>query len=119
MDTRRGNEPAWTTHARRIIPGQEIIVNRDDDEAGDMGLRNNALEKTEQSESAGSSSSRTAAPDVYEMQDRSEGDKAGSEGDRAGSEGDGPGTPPLAEYREGHHLIIERKVPDSEEVRVA
>lgn len=40
MDTRRDNEPAWTTHARRINPGQEIRVNRDDDpEEGDMGVR--------------------------------------------------------------------------------
>ena len=114
MDTRRDNEPAWTTHARRITPGQDIVINRDDDgEAGDIGVRPSELnrEKTERSEgSGGSSSSRTvAAPEEHEMTDRS----ARDEDD---SEDNGARTPPLAEYREGNHLIVERKVEDSDEV---
>lgn len=84
----RNNEPAWTTHARRVVPGQDIVINRDDEE-GDLGLR-----REEQSESSGETK-----PVSYEMADRSR-------------------TPPLAEYREGHHLIIERKLSNSSEVRL-
>ena len=152
MDTRRAddNEPAWTTHARRIVPGQgqDIVVNRDDDaEEGDLGLRNtekssdtaisekNALRSEVSagsgSGSGGSSSSRTAAvregdaeatgDESIEMQDRSrghQGERAGDDDDRSTDEDAGERTPPLAEYREGNHLVIERKGREGEEVSV-
>lgn len=98
MDTRRDNEPAWTTHARRVIPGQDIIINRDDED-GDLGIR----QKTQRSDESESTrrdpdtSSSDSIEDNYEMADRSR-------------------TPPLAEYREGHHLVIERKAKDGDEV---
>jgi hypothetical protein len=119
MDTRRDNEPAWTTHARRIIPGQDIVINRDDDaEEGDLGMRSltsPAEKRLESEHSAGSSSSRTAAGnEQFEMAERARPRSAQSE-----PEDDGRRTPPLAEYREGHDLIVERRVQDdSEEVRL-
>jgi hypothetical protein len=122
MDTR--NEPAWTTHARRVISGQDIVVNRDDDpEEGDLGVRQNGQrndslrEKTVASdESGGSSSSRTAGrSDAYEMDERTGSRQEGERYEDDDDDNEGR-TPPLAEYREGHHLIIERRVGDSEEV---
>jgi NhaP-type Na+/H+ or K+/H+ antiporter len=86
MDARR-DEPAWTTHARRIVPGQDIVVNRDDEE-GDLGVR----QKTQHSDD-----SETTARDEHEMTERA-------------------GTPTLAEFREGNHLIIERKAGEGGEV---
>lgn len=85
MDTRRDEEPAWTTHARRIQPGQQIEINRDDDEDGDLGLRHATSDSVMREKKAhgartdspgeegggsnGSSSSRTRAEavDEYEM----------------------------------------------------
>lgn len=165
MDT-RGDEPAWTTHARRIIPGQEIIVNRDDDEEGDLGVRRRdtltsdsngriteKIEEEDSGESGESSSSRTRQGEMIEMIEKRSSSRHGSqasqgeaaeEGERwrssrGGSpdlandpetqreieegreeiedkEGAGRRTPPLAKYREGNHLIVERKIRDSDEV---
>ncbi|WWC88415.1 uncharacterized protein L201_003326 [Kwoniella dendrophila CBS 6074] len=175
----RGDEPAWTTHARRIQPGQQITINRDDDpEEGDMGVMRrdtinddyNNGEKLGSQNSGGSSSSRTMpAGEEMEMQEaykpsrqshQQEGhdeEKAelgrrdsresrrsrssrhsrssrrsshaeGSDDERENEEeeGDreiddkegGSRTPPLAQYREGHHLVIERKKKGTEEVEV-
>ncbi|OWZ71203.1 hypothetical protein AYX14_03391 [Cryptococcus neoformans] len=168
MDT-RGDEPAWTTHARRIIPGQEIIVNRDDDdEEGDLGVRRmdtltsdsngRIREKIEEEDSGESSSSRTRQGEMIEMAEKrgparhgsqasqasqgeaaEEGERWRSSGEESSDlandpetqreveegmeevedkEGGGRRTPPLAKYREGNHLIVERKVKDSDEVEV-
>lgn len=148
MDSRRDNEPAWTTHARRIVPGQQIVVNRDDDEEGDMGLRRNHEKRGELSEKNGSGqssqdSSETRAGsstrrDDIEMtekrrsrdgeddEERRDEDNGGARGERAGShEGDGDSeeedgrrTPRLAEYREGNDLVIERRRSRGDEVEV-
>ncbi|WVQ70777.1 hypothetical protein IAR50_000299 [Cryptococcus sp. DSM 104548] len=155
MDT-RGDEPAWTTHARRVVPGQDIVINRDDDdEEGDLGIvRRDTLhdqgnghlgEKIVEEESGGSSSSGgrpgedielvekrrrpsrgTEEEETVELEPRrsqesakSESEKAlENEGDELIHRGEGSSTPPLAEYREGHHLVIERKAKDSDEVEV-
>lgn len=169
MDT-RGDEPAWTTHARRIIPGQEIIVNRDDDdEEGDLGVRRKDTftsetngrikEKIEEEDSGESSSSRTRQGEMIEMKEKRDPSRRGSRGSQASQasqgeaaeegerwrssgeersdvandpetqremeegreeirdkEGGGRRTPTLAKYREGNHLIVERKIKDSDEV---
>ncbi|WVR06563.1 hypothetical protein IAU60_003594 [Kwoniella sp. DSM 27419] len=173
----RGDEPAWTTHARRIQPGQQITINRDDDpEEGDLGVRRRDTyekdaannEKLAQQSSGGSSSSRTVQPgediemtekrsryspserhgDEEEEEEADDGEAAelgrrrsrrrrGSDGSQSshaeGSEeeeeeegdeeindrtGGGRNTPPLAQYREGNHLVIERRKKGSEEVEV-
>ena len=135
MDTRRADETAWTTHARRIQPGQEIVINRDEDPAeGDLGLR--MREKTTDSvtgekvsdESGGGSSLRITGPDEglavrTTSSDESDNERSSLE-ERELAEGqavidDGEGgrkTPPLAQYREGNHLIVERKRNEGEEV---
>lgn len=169
MDT-RGDEPAWTTHARRIIPGQEIIVNRDDDdEEGDLGVRRKDAfaseangrikEKIDEEDSGESSSSRTRQGEMIEMKEKRDPSRRGSRGSQASQasqgeaaeegerwrssgegssdvandpetqreveegreeigdkEGGGRRTPTLAKYREGNHLIVERKIKDSDEV---
>ncbi|OCF75432.1 Na+/H+ exchanger AnNHA1 [Kwoniella mangroviensis CBS 8886] len=182
----RGDEPAWTTHARRILPGQQITINRDDDpEEGDMGVRRRDThhdgfngEKLESQDSGGSSSSRTVLHgEDIEMREQYQGklepqqeephegeaaelgrrhstdsrasgtsrrsrfsktsrrssvDSRGchvegtddeqedeeARGDKEIDDKAGERTPPLAEYREGHHLVIERKKKGSEEVEV-
>ncbi|OCF31244.1 Na+/H+ exchanger AnNHA1 [Kwoniella heveanensis BCC8398] len=165
----RGDEPAWTTHARRITPGQQITINRDDDpEEGDMGVRRRDTHQDEiangeklASQSSGESSgsgSRTMQPsEEIEMTEkrpsesprnhqgqaemgeaaelglrrprsrgsrRSFGSRRSSQDEAEGraeiddKRGGGDRTPPLAEYREGNHLVIERKKKDSDEVEV-
>ena len=149
------DEPAWTTHARRVQPGQEIVINRDEDpEEGDLGLQQR--EKTLDSEigeklspnispaddeSGGSSSSRTAGGEHLhgmEKAKREESEDESSNEAREDAEGravfesesedeeenqdearrtrQGRKTPPLAQYREGHHLVVERKTGEGEEV---
>jgi hypothetical protein len=117
----RGEEPAWTSHARRIIPGQDITINRDDDpEEGDMGVRQESDQhdrslREKNSLGDNSSGSRTAAGQDMEMKERnSQASGSGSSGNVDDDDGESGGsqtgrrTPPLAEYREGNHLIIER-----------
>ena len=148
MDTRRDDEPAWTTHARRIQPGQEIVINRDEDPVeGDLGIRGEKTSEAQtekqanppspEDESGGSSSSRTVAPDeaIVTTEKRRESDARSSDDEQSVEErreeaegrevlededeervGGGGQTPPLAQYREGHHLIKERKRGDGEEV---
>ncbi|ORY22016.1 Sodium/hydrogen exchanger family-domain-containing protein [Naematelia encephala] len=141
MDTRRDNEPAWTTHARRVIPGQEIVINRDDDaEEGDLGLRrSDTIRDAEavqagkiEGSSGGSSSSRTMAQgEDIELTESPQGDleeerqaehdaerDAGGERAQDTDDEDGSRTPPLAEYREGNHLVVERKKGTGDEVEV-
>ncbi|ODO10668.1 hypothetical protein I350_01265 [Cryptococcus amylolentus CBS 6273] len=158
MDT-RGDEPAWTTHARRVVPGQDIVINRDDDdEEGDLGIvRRDTLhsegnghlgEKIVEEDSGGSSSSGGRQAEDIEMVEKRRRSSRGSEQAETAEleprrsrtsrdespespveqaeeeEGDeiihsgGRSTPPLAEYREGHHLVIERRAKDSDEVEV-
>lgn len=114
----RDNQPAWTSQVRHVQPGQSIIVNRDEDpEEGDAGVRQ--TEKLGHSSTGESSSDRTRRDDI-EMREKSqrssrdsgEDEQEGSEGaigERAGEDDNEPGTPPVAEYREGDDLIIERK----------
>nr|ODN82429.1 Na+/H+ exchanger AnNHA1 [Cryptococcus depauperatus CBS 7841] len=166
MDT-RGDEPAWTTHARRIVPGQEIIVNRDDDEEADLGIRRkdtlaeedgHVVEKVVEEDSGNSSSSKTRFGDGEEfemveqkrsresqpsqssqtevavvgeeptnyLQEDSTGDRHNSQEGMENGKGqtiedeeeDERRPPPLAQYREGNHLVIERKMNDTDEVEV-
>ncbi|ORX37176.1 Sodium/hydrogen exchanger family-domain-containing protein [Kockovaella imperatae] len=156
MDTRRDNEPAWTTHARRIVPGQEVRINRDDDaEEGDLGVRSEKQptsrdmvnrETSNGEESGGSSDSRTLAQgEDIEMRSRhssrSQEDRSQEERSQEARSDDGASqeetrseeargaqdyeeeeagerTPPLAEFREGNNLVVERKGGEGEEVEV-
>jgi hypothetical protein len=128
----RDNQPAWTSQVRHVQPGQSIIVNRDEDpEDGDVGLNRtspegSAREKLGQSSTGGSSDDRTRRDDM-EMSEKkrtsSDGDveldeeaDGGAPGERAGHDDNEPGTPPVARYREGNDLIIERKRGGGEEV---
>lgn len=118
----RGDEPAWTSHARRITPGQTIRINRDDDmdEAGDIGLR--VKPSPPEDDSTGSSSSRSRGNEDMEMQERRRGSVTAvvpdSSEDNRNEAVDGSRTPPLAEYREGNHLVVERKRSQGSEVDV-
>lgn len=137
MDTRRGNEPAWTTHARRILPGQSIRVNRDDDpEEGDMGIqRRDKAESPATREKLSNPSSSTegsadsgANGESIEMRQREKsafpanGEEAHGataeerEEDEEEHVGGGRRTPPIAEYREGMDLVVERRRGAGEEV---
>lgn len=133
----RDNMPAWTTHARKVVSGQAIRVNRDDDpEEGDMGVKRRetsddattAREKLSNSstdESSGSSSSQ-AVNEKIEMRERrrrgnpTEGEEAhgATEEERMKDDeehvGGGRRTPPLNEYREGSDLVMERRKSSGE-----
>lgn len=138
----RDNIPAWTTHARKVLPGQSIRVNRDDDpEEGDIGVKRRemsedaiaAREKLSNSsteESSGSSSSQVVNEKIEMRERRRRGDNPteGEEAHGATAEeremddeehvGGGRRTPPLNEYREGSDLVRERKGPGGEVRRV-
>jgi len=123
----RDNVPAWTTHARRLIPGQSIRVNRDDDpEEGDLGMGrhdqdSSAREKLSNPSSTEDSAGSSTSNEKIEMRQRgrrfpeTEGEEAhgATEEERELDDeehvGGGRRTPPLNEYREGHHLVIERQ----------
>lgn len=114
MDTRSGNEPAWTTHTRRVQPGQQVEINRDDEE-GDIGMvqrnplsmhRTKSILIDDGSGSNGSGSSKTRGAE--NLAEKEEEDEEREEVNR------GMTTPPLAGFREGHDLIIERRDPDRE-----
>ena len=108
---------------RRVIPGQDIVINRDeeDGEGGDLGVRrsNQAIEK---SSGSNTSSDQTAAPENIEMTEQggqhSGEHNSGEESNAEVEEDAGERTPPLAEYREGPHLVIERRVGSGNEVEV-
>lgn len=97
-------------------------MNRDDDpEEGDMGVRrqdhgsedNTAVESTIREKTSNSSDDSSSRPaENIEMQERR--DSESTEDDAR--EGQGRRTPPLAEYREGHHLVRERRTGDGDEV---
>ncbi|TXT15977.1 hypothetical protein VHUM_00480 [Vanrija humicola] len=93
MDTRGGNEPAWTTHTTRMEPGQQVVINRDDEE-GDVGLahqlRNRRIHVT-------------GDDGINDGKNRSNDDSEEIELERRGT----PRTPPLAGYREGDDLVME------------
>lgn len=119
----RSDEPAWTSHARRIQPGQQIRINRDDDmdEAGDIGLRPKPASPEDASTGSSSSRSRPAENEDMEMQERRHASATMQEDDAETNRNeaqDGRRTPPLAEYREGNHLIIERQRSNGSEVDV-
>lgn len=132
MDTRRGNEPAWTTHARRVLPGQSIRINRDDDpEEGDMGVqRRDMTDDTPTREKLSNTSSTEGSGDSgtngesMEMREREKADGEAAHGataeereqDEEERVGGGRRTPPLSEYREGMDLVIERRRGSGEEV---
>jgi len=122
----RDNVPAWTTHARRLVPGQSIRVNRDDDpEEGDLGMgvhehESNAREKLSNPSSTEDSAGSSTMNEKYEMRQRgrrqqTEGEEAHGATEEEREEDDeehvggGRRTPPMNEYREGHDLIIERQ----------
>lgn len=171
-DTRRP-EPAWLSGVNRIIPGQIIRINRDDDgdlEKGPMDREDDELtpeekaemedaerdrlERGEGSSSSGSStavkpptkSERSSNPeDRHEAiksnmkeiaaedhgiraEDAHEEAKEEVEGDEEQEnesmeerqlESDGRRTPPIREFREGNHLIIERRKKEDGDVRTS
>lgn len=110
------NEPAWTTHARRIIPGQDVEINRDDEE-GDLGLQHR-LEKSSQGETTDSSQSHTYATGGPLLPDTSSHRSGNTDTTRDGQEEvegeEGDRTPPVVEYREGHDLVIEHRARGSD-----
>lgn len=103
------NEPAWTTHARRIIPGQDVEINRDEEE-GDIGLHNR-MEKSSQGDSTESSNSNSNSQTrTWQGQGERITEKRTRDGeDHVQIVDDGAGTPPIAEYREGRDLVIEHR----------
>lgn len=173
-DTRRP-EPAWLSGVNRIIPGQIIRINRDDDDLekgshagrraeGELDDDLTAEEKEEMRRSererelaggsaSSSSGSSTAlkgrtdgemspeeeheavkermkeiaaedhnlSPDAVheEAREEVEGEEelANESAEERQLESDGRRTPPVREFREGNHLIIERRLAEDGDVR--
>lgn len=126
-----GDEPAWASHAQRIIPGQNIRINRDDDvnddgivDRGDVQLRENSNNATD-TKSSSEATATTATAFQYEPG----GEKSDADAmERGEYNPNGPANednneerkqPVLAEYREGTCLIRERSTPgDQNEIEV-
>jgi hypothetical protein len=110
--------PAWTTHTQRVHPGEAIIVNRDEDgEAGDLGIRRVSPDGES---SYGKEVTLSGSGSGSERQDEAHGQEHGhADGEHAARDAadeEGGRTPPIAEYREGDHLVIERTNKETGEV---
>ncbi|TRM60584.1 Sodium/hydrogen exchanger family-domain-containing protein [Schizophyllum amplum] len=98
--SRHATGPEWTTQARHVNRGEDVVINRDADDAMERG----ELEK----EDNGGESSSTATPTA------------------AGEPEKGPPSPEMApdgddvlsEWQEGHHTVVERRAGPGEEVEV-
>lgn len=140
-----GDEPAWSSHARRIQPGESIRVNRDDDDREDgAGLddgtadrgggmsekrrSSNEMATTDTTDSgttlAGSRQYDEKAGERADVDAMERGEYTGNDGEKQGqvtneeeqSQRDERETPILAEYREGNHLVRERLKDGEDEV---
>lgn len=140
-----GDEPAWSSHARRIQPGESIRVNRDDDDREDgAGLddgtadrggglsekrrSSNEMATTDTTDSgttlAGSRQYDEKAGERADVDAMERGEYTGNDGEKQGrvtneeeqSQRDERETPILAEYREGNHLVRERLKNGEDEV---
>lgn len=140
-----GDEPAWSSHARRIQPGESIRVNRDDDDREDgAGLddgtadrgggisekrrSSNEMATTDTTDSgttlAGSRQYDEKAGERADVDAMERGEYTGNDGEKPSQgrkedeqcERDGRETPILAEYREGNHLVRERLKDGEDEV---
>jgi hypothetical protein len=112
--------PEWADQIRQIRPGEEIVVNRDDvAERGEMPALDEKRRSAPTSELSGEGSSGTV--DVRDQEHgtgehitSAEGRKGQMNGVPLGQEQDVETT----EWREGHHLVIERDPGNGEEVRL-
>jgi hypothetical protein len=122
------------------LPGQQIRINRDDDaEEGDLGIRRFPTESVTgeklpagegssgESGTGSGTGSGSSRREEIEMQERASVEEHEQEAEYTTARGEDRGrtdseagrrTPPLAEYREGHHLVIERRRGSENEVEV-
>ncbi|KZT73873.1 hypothetical protein DAEQUDRAFT_761825 [Daedalea quercina L-15889] len=97
--------PEWTTHTRHVREGEEIVINRDREDAMERGALPSAEESVTEKENSESSQERDAEarrPDGTDL--RSENVPDGDELEE--------------EWREGPHRIVERRAGPGEEVEV-
>ncbi|CCM01172.1 uncharacterized protein FIBRA_03220 [Fibroporia radiculosa] len=110
--------PEWTTHTRPVIPGQDIIINRDSEmergtlppnekesRSDEFEMRESSTTQDEKEEGSSASRSQEEAarrPDGTDIRDENLPD----------------GSEVIQEWQEGPHRIIERRIGPGNEVEV-
>ncbi|KAH9949860.1 Sodium/hydrogen exchanger family-domain-containing protein [Amylocystis lapponica] len=103
--------PEWTTHTRRVMPGEDIVINRDSEmERGTLSAVP-IVEKPEDSSSQDEKGEGSSSQAQDEEATRTDGSDMRSEPVPDGKETE-------TEWREGPHRIIERRAGPGEEVEV-
>ncbi|KIY51515.1 hypothetical protein FISHEDRAFT_70739 [Fistulina hepatica ATCC 64428] len=105
--SRHTSLPEWATQARHVKPGEEIIVNRDDAlERGELGVHQDEVSGEDSSDRAGtvqgSPGMKRSSADLSE----------------APPEEPPDGNAVLSEWKEGTHIVIEKRSGPGEEVEV-
>ena len=100
---RRSYLPEWTTQIRHVQPGEEIVINRDQN-----GHAEGSVTPVE----------ATSSQEEKQAEDRDRGQDAREKGEVRG-ENPPDGTEVLAEWKEGPHNVIERRRGPGDEVSVA
>lgn len=100
-----GDEPAWTTHTTRLQQGGEVIVNRDDDDEGDIGMQGRQRIDHEKLSRDSSGVSSATQANLNEKDAQAPSDPPTS-------------VPPHAAYREGQDLVTEHAQAGEREVHV-
>ncbi|KAH9936219.1 Sodium/hydrogen exchanger family-domain-containing protein [Fomitopsis serialis] len=102
----RGAMPEWTTHTRQVRPGEEIVINRDREDAMERGVvpaQEDSVTEKEHSESSQERDyAETRRPDGTDVRDENAPDGDDLE----------------EEWREGPHRILEKRAGPGEEVEV-
>ncbi|EPT05141.1 hypothetical protein FOMPIDRAFT_1045207 [Fomitopsis schrenkii] len=97
--------PEWTTHTRRVYAGEEIVINRDREDAMERGVIPASESVTEKD---ASDSSR----------EQEEADVRRPDGTNVRDENPPDGEATEEEWREGPHRIVEKRAAPGEEVEV-
>lgn len=95
--------PEWTTHTRRVYAGEEIVINRDREDAMERGVIPASESVTEKD---ASDSSR----------EQEEADVRRPDGTNVRDENPPDGEATEEEWREGPHRIVEKRAAPGEEV---
>lgn len=110
--------PEWTTHTRRVMPGEDIVINRDSEmERGTLTVHEKeetreTYDQTEESTTHEEKEEGSSSPSQDDSATRVDGSDVRDENAPDGGE-------IIQEWQEGPHRIIERRAGPGEEVCAA
>lgn len=118
--------PEWTTHTRRVVRAEDIIINRDSEmERGSLppdekrlSSRHDSLTAVEQRGEGSAVSDEKAEESPTTSREQDEYARTEEGGGDVRGETPPDGTEVMAEWKEGHDRIVERRAGPGEEVRV-